>query len=95
MKRLFVLLAACALSAAGVVAGLGLAGIGQRSELVGSILMMPAMVIGAALSILRIAPGGVFVVSDGFLVLTPFAVVVVYFLPAALLCWLGVRRGRK
>jgi hypothetical protein len=68
--------------ACGCSAALGLLGI-LDTEIVGRLLMVPAIFIGLA----RFPPGVLFTISDGWPVLTWLGIAVVYLLPAAVVVW--------
>jgi hypothetical protein len=96
LARLRVWIAPLLLAGSGCIGLLGLAGFGQTNALVGQILITPALIVGLVLGPIAAALGPdlarlFLIVEDGWPVLGPLGVVLVYFVPATIL---GVRAGR-
>lgn len=83
------------LAAMGCLALFGLMGVGFASGSIGPIVIVPAMVIGLLLGVPGSWTLGLFAVHDGFPVLTPLGVVVVYLVPALMLFLKMRGRGRR
>jgi hypothetical protein len=79
----------------GCVAMLGRAGVGEDSLVVGWSLMVPAMLLGTAYGLLGVESSVLFVVQDGFPILTKLGVASLYAIPAVALYLIGARLARR
>ena len=92
--RIFFGLSALLWAGLGCAAGLGLLGVGRSSHLVVQAVVRPALLIGGLLGAVGLDLGKlVFTVQDGWPILSPFGVFLVYFVPAAALGVLALRVG--